>query len=293
MIRRRDVLTGGLAMMAGLAAPALALPEPAGQVRRSYLDGPFGQVHVRIAGKHEKAPPLVLLHQTPLSGRMFERIMPALALDRLVVAVDTPGYGESDRPEERPSLAGYGDAILAALRPRFGKRFDMLGYHTGAVIAADLSARTSAVRRLVLVSFPLFGTERREALLAQLAAPEEPYSDDGSHLLPMWKGTMSVRPKAQSMDDAARLVAEKLRPGPYREWALLSAMERDLAPMLAAIRVPTLAVAPHDGLQDATKDAARLVPGSDFADLPDAGYGLFDAAPDAIAGLVTPFLDRR
>ncbi|MFN6933575.1 MAG: alpha/beta fold hydrolase [Tsuneonella sp.] len=293
MIQRREVLAGGFSVLAGLAAPALALPEPAGKVRRDYLDGPFGQIHVRIAGERGKSPPLVLLHQTPLSGRMFERIMPALAHDRLVVAVDTPGYGESDRPAERPSLAGYGDAILAALRPRFGRRFDLMGYHTGAVIAADLAARTSAVRRLVLVSFPLFGSERRATLLAQLAAPEEPYADDGSHLLPMWKGTMSVRPQAQSVDDAARLVAEKLRPGRHREWALRSAMERDLAPMLAAIRGPTLAVAPHDGLQDATRAAARLVPGSELADLPDAGYGLFDAAPAALAGLISAFLNRR
>lgn len=289
---RRAVLTGGAALLAGFASPVLALPDPAGPVRRAYLDGPFGQIHVRVAGTRGRQPPLVLLHQTPLSGRMFERIMPALAQQRLVVAVDTPGYGESDRPEARPALAGYGDAILAALRSRFGARIDLLGYHTGAVIAADLAARAGTVRRLILVSFPLFDRERRTKLLAQLDEPEMDYAEDGSHLLPMWTGTMSARPAAQTMDDAARLVAEKLRPGKHREWALRSAMEVDLAPILKRIAVPTLAVAPQDGLQDPTASASGLIPGSELIDLPDASYGLFDAQPGRLANLVLQFLNQ-
>ena len=290
--RRRAILAGGVATLGAFASPSFALPDPAGSVRRAYLDGPFGQVHVRVAGRRGSRPPLILLHQTPLSGRMFERIMPALAKARQVVAVDTPGYGESERPEARPTLAGYGDAILAALRPEFGDRLDLLGYHTGAVIAADLAARTGVARRLVLVSFPLFEAERRASLLAKMDAPEEPYSEDGRHLLPMWTGTLGVRPEEQSMDDAARLVAEKLRPGRYREWALRSAMEIDLSPILKQIGAPTLAIAPHDGLQEATAAASGLIPGSELVELPEFAYGLFDARPRTLATVIDEFLDR-
>lgn len=303
MIARRAMLAGlgtGLGIGAGLcagllAAPVWALPDPpVPGIRRLYLDGPFGQIHVRVAeaaGPRRSVPPLVLLHQSPLSGRMFERIMPLLAAGRTVIAVDTPGYGESDRPAERPPLAGYSDAILAALAPRFGARFDFLGYHTGTVIAADLAARTRAIRRLVLVSAPLFPEARRQALLTQLRSPEVPYADDGSHLLPLWTGSARSRPEGQSMDDMARLVAEKLRPGRFREWALLSAIEADFSRILAAVRQPTLVLAPHDGLEVASAAAAHALAHGRLVDLPALKYGLFDANPAHLATLILEFLE--
>lgn len=297
MIARRTLLAG---LGATLTVPgtALGLPDPATpRLRRAYLDGPYGQIHVRIAEPERRGrrqPPLVLLHQTPLSGRMFERIMLHLAVGRRVIAVDTPGYGESDRPIERPSLAQYGNAIVTALTPRFGSRFDWLGYHTGAVIAADLAARhPRRTCRAVLISVPLFEPARRAALLAQLAAPAEGYRDDGGHLPPLWTGTAKARPLGQSLDDVARLVAEKQRPGPHREWALRAAMEAELPPILRRIDAPTLVIAPHDGLEGGTAQAARMIARARLLTMPEQAYGLFDAAPAALARPILGFLDAR
>ena len=293
MIARRSVLAG-LSGAVLACDPLFALPEPpVPRLSRAYLDCAFGQLHVRIArpARPGRNPPLVLLHQTPLSGRMFEQVMPYLALGRTVIAVDTPGYGESDRPVTRPTLAAYGDAILAALTPRFGRRFDWLGYHTGAVIAADLAARRPETRRAVLISFPLLVPERRQKLLTQLAAPEAPYADDGSHLPPLWTSTFGVRPPEQTLDDVARLVAEKQRAGRYREWALHSALEADLAAILAGIARPTLVLAPHDGLQAESARAAAIIPQARLAPLSELRHGLFDAAPARIAAPVLSFLD--
>lgn len=293
MLDRRGLLRlAGLAA-AGWAIPALALPDPAiSGLRRAYLSGPFGQLHIRIAEplqRLSKRPPLLLFHQTPLSGRMFERLLPHLADGRVAIAVDTPGYGESDRPDQRPTLAAYGDAILAALAPAYGRRFDLLGYHTGAAIAVDLAARRRAVRRLVLVSVPLFDAPRRAALLAQLDAGNEAFAADGSHLLKQWSGSYAVKAEAQSIEDIARLVAEKQRAGRHNEWALRSAMELDLAPLLDQIRQPALVIAPHDGLE-AGSAAASVRMGARLIDRPDWRYGLFDAAPAELAALINPFL---
>jgi pimeloyl-ACP methyl ester carboxylesterase len=289
----RRAFVGGLAGLALMRSHAArALPEPVSPgIERAYLDGPFGQVHVRIARPRTvSAPPIALFHQSPLSGRMFDRLLPLLADRRIAIAVDTPGYGESDRPPTRPTLAGYGDAILTALRTRFDGPVDLMGYHTGAVIAADLAARTTDVRRLVLIAMPYFDETRRTALLAQLATPADP-ADDGSHLLPMWAGTFKARPPGQSIDDVARLVAEKQRPGRHGEWALIAAMGQPLTGLLSRIAAPTLVLAPHDGLQDACAAAAALIPDARLVDLPALQYGLFDAAPEAIAKPMLAFLD--
>lgn len=300
MITRR-LFAGGLAASGflALAPPARGLPEKAClAVRRMYLDSTFGQLHLRVATPQRSAggaPPLVLLHQTALSGRMFDHFLPVMATDRMVIATDTPGYGESDRPPERPTLSEYGDAMLDALAEKFGARLDVLGYHTGAAIAADLGSRRAEVERVVLVSMPYFDAARRTELLTQVGRPrsaEGEYSADGSHLVSMWQGSFGSRAAGQTLDDVARLVAEKQRVGIYGGWALQSALQNDLTATLSAIDKPVLVIAPHDGLQKETRAAAALIPGAKIDELPEVAYGLFDAIPDRLAEIVRSFLAR-
>lgn len=291
---RRRTVAGIAALLALPASRALALPEPQSTlIRRHYLDGPFGQIHVRIArpvrGPADR-PPMLLLHQSPLSGRMFDRILPLLADRRMVIALDTPGYGESDRPRERPSLAQYGDAIIESVLKLTKRPVDLVGYHTGAAIAAELAARRPRdCRRVVLISMPYFDAGRRAELIAQLGR-RNPVATDGSHLPPLWTGTLGVKPPGQSLDDVARLVSEKQRVGQFGEWALLAAMETDFTPLLPKIRAPTLVMTPRDGLEDESRAAARRIPGAQVADLPAFGYGLFDAAPGGMARTLLAFL---
>ncbi|QIG53583.1 alpha/beta hydrolase [Altererythrobacter sp. BO-6] len=300
MIGRRRVLAGlGLAGAFATFTPARALPDPPNPaMRRQYVDGAFGQIHLRIAdpsGASATANTLVLLHQTALSGRMFERFMPYLARQRRVIAVDTPGYGESDRPSVRPNLAGYADAITEAIQAVAGERFDVLGYHTGAAIAADMAARREEVAKCVLVSMPYFSAERRDELIAMIGNPDDPiedYAEDGSHLLPLWQGSFRARADGQSNDDIARLVAEKQRAGRFGAWALLSALEASLAATLASIEKPVLVLAPHDGLQAESRAAASAIRDAALIELPDHAYGLFDVAPAIVAAPVLAFLDR-
>ena len=57
-------------------------------VKRAFLDTEDGQILYRIAGEGE---PLLLLHMTPRSSDEFREIMPILAQDRLVIAMDLMG----------------------------------------------------------------------------------------------------------------------------------------------------------------------------------------------------------
>ncbi len=45
-------------------------------IRYGYADTPLGQIHYREAGD---GPPVLLIHETPLSGATFEFALPALA----------------------------------------------------------------------------------------------------------------------------------------------------------------------------------------------------------------------
>ena len=72
-------------------------------MRRAYADSRFGQLHYRALGPtagRAVQPTLICLHATAYSGQTFEPLMPWLAHERRVIALDTPGYGQSDGPAE-------------------------------------------------------------------------------------------------------------------------------------------------------------------------------------------------
>src|SRR5436305_504289 len=78
-------------------------------MKRDYVDTSVGQLHVRLAGARDGVP-LVLIHQSPSSGAMWEPILPELGRrGYFVVAPDLIGHGASDEPDALPTLHEYGD----------------------------------------------------------------------------------------------------------------------------------------------------------------------------------------
>ena len=61
---------------------------------RAYANLASGvQMHYRIAGS---GPPVILLHPSPQSSRFSVPMALRLAKNFTAIAVDTPGYGQSD-----------------------------------------------------------------------------------------------------------------------------------------------------------------------------------------------------
>ena len=60
-----------------------------------------GWVHYAEEGK---GSPLILLHANPGDGKDFEAIIPVLAQQYRVIALDLPGYGESAPPPDPESV---------------------------------------------------------------------------------------------------------------------------------------------------------------------------------------------
>jgi pimeloyl-ACP methyl ester carboxylesterase len=135
-------------------------PAASARVRRGYFECRYGQLHLHNAmppgGGFEEGTPLLCLHDCPGSGRSFTPFLTLAGRERSVYAPDLPGFGESDGPAARPSLADYVGALGDFLDTMHLRKLDVLGVRAGALLAAELAiARTGQIGRIVMVSVPL------------------------------------------------------------------------------------------------------------------------------------------
>lgn len=270
-------------------------------IRRGYVEVAGHQLHYRIgqpAGAPVTATPIVCLHQTPTSSIEFEALIRELAIDRLVFAPDMPGYGGSDGPVEPQALEYYADMLAGAIQAagvlHAGTRRAVLyGYHSGAVMAAQIAlSHSSMVAGIVLHGFPFRPMnerlERLDALPRELDL--ETYFEKVQ-----WYYDMHVRrgPATISLHDRTRNFAQDMIAGP-RYWFAYDAVWRwPYDERLRQISVPSLAIAADEMLREPTIAASTLIPGCELLEMPEVkgGSALLLHAAD-LAPVVRSFAQR-
>jgi pimeloyl-ACP methyl ester carboxylesterase len=272
----------------------------AAPVRRLYVGGPFGQVHVRLAapsGPMDK-PSIACFHVTPGSGRMFEAALPLLAADRTVMAFDTPGYGASDPPPAPVALGGYADALTAALSalghgPE-GAAIDVIGSATGALIAIDLATRHPRwIRRVVMSGTPAFTPGERDSFVAdverQIAARRADAA--GAWVTKQLEDTLSIAGRNPPFDPHLAAFADSLLPGERWAWAELAAARFPAEDRLPRITQPVLLFLNPNPRAAATRRTPTLLKSVTVIEPPAPGSMAWQLHPDVMAGHVHQFLD--
>lgn len=205
-------------------------------VRGGYVDVEWGQVHYRTAG--DSGPWIGLLHESPLSSRVYEEVLTVLGRDARVVAFDTPGYGASDPPPasgyEIPDYA----AVLVAAATAIGMESPILaGVHTGASIAIEMAHRMP-VAGISLSGVALLDDEERAEFLASWN-PAIPVDAEGSQF--DWAVERYRRIWPEITAEMLHLACvEVLRVADRYEWGYQAAFRHDPSAPLAALDVPVL-----------------------------------------------------
>ena len=160
---------------------------PEQTITRHYVAVGGRQVHYRRSGE---GPPVVLLHSSPQSSAFVVPVMRAISGGLTAIALDTPGYGESDPLViADPSAADYADASLEAIDALGIGRCGLYGTHTGAHIALEVARRhAQRVAVLILDGISAYTAEERAEMLANYTPPFEPRAD-GGHLPWAWQHT--------------------------------------------------------------------------------------------------------
>jgi pimeloyl-ACP methyl ester carboxylesterase len=120
------------------------------------------------------APPVVLLHGLGATSSSFLPVMWDLARDHHVIAVDLPGFGESDKPLRRLRPAYLARWMVAFLDALALPRASLVGNSMGGRVSLEVGLRAPhRVEKLVLLAPSMAWRRYRAAAgLVQMMRPE-------------------------------------------------------------------------------------------------------------------------
>lgn len=255
---------------------------------RGFITTSLGQLHFRDRGRGE---PLVLLHRTPDSSMQWEDVVPCLATRFRTLAIDTPGFGDSDAPPVPPEIADYAGAVIEALDTLAIERCHLLGHRTGATIAVEVAAGwPERVARLVLSGLVDYPPHDRRPTVTVEAGPD--LLPDGSQYHARWAAVRAAWPWA-STNQVHRAVVDSLRASSTWRWAGEAVRRYPLGDRAPLVTAPVLLLygetdrfavwLPHH-LARFPRAQAHVIPG---------GHDLtMLEAPEAFCRVVTAFLEE-
>jgi pimeloyl-ACP methyl ester carboxylesterase len=180
---------------------------------------------------HGSGRPMILLHGGLGSGEMFGPLLPALAAQHQVIAVDLQGHGRTadiDRPIDLRFMA---DDIAALIEHLGLETPDVMGYSLGGGVALQLALRRpELIRRLVVVSAHL----RRDAIYPEMFALQAQVGPEAAELLkdtPMYQLYQRVAPRPEDFGQLLGKIGASM------------AKDFDFTEEVRGLKVPTLIAA--------------------------------------------------
>lgn len=306
---RKRFLIGGLVvllvLLAGIILWPQAPPHPSGAWMQRAGVSPrlvqVGDLRIRYA-RRGSGPPVVLVHGFSSSMYTWSEVLPLLARQHDVVAVDLPGFGGSDIPRRFDEQATA--ELLSRVMDGLGvPRASLAGNSLGGALCAVTAARhPERVDRLVLLDsagYNMAPADRPPMLRAIAVLP--------GGLLDLWPQRPMMRlGLRQVFYDDSLVTEEKVeeylapmaRPGARAAArSLLEAGEAfGLPGVLRQVRAPTLVIWGAEDAWIPVRDADRFVrdiPGARKVILERCGHVSQEERPAEVARLIEEFLAAR
>jgi pimeloyl-ACP methyl ester carboxylesterase len=144
------------------------------------------QVHYRRSGSGS-GPPVILLHEAPLSSRSLAGMMTVLPQSMTALAIDLPGYGGSEvLAITVPTIGDYAEAVRETLGVLGVRRCVVYGKGAGGVVAVELARRWPELVALLCLDGLRTPTDEERGELQERYSPPFERRSSGAHLVELW-----------------------------------------------------------------------------------------------------------
>ena len=236
--------------------------------------------------------PLLLIHANPFDHRLWLYQISSFSTFFKVIAVDLRGYGHSDKPTSKTSLAMLAEDVLGVCRKEEVTESIVAGISVGGNVALQLSLDHPEIfKALVLVgcsSGPSDHGTRTDGYLKEgveqyhikhlgaLVSEEFSRSRLGNYLLRLFTDT-----------------DPKLNPEALK--SIFEALEvKNLTPRLAELRMPVLTLSGEfDGTLPRTREMNQKIHGAVHQIIPGAGHACCLKNPIIFDQLVRDFFHKH
>lgn len=223
----------------------------------AYLSIPSKKINLSEINLHYveagKGPSLLFLHGLGGTWKDWAENLPAFAATYQVIAIDFPGFGDSDKPEVKYSIDWLTDIVESFIREKKLEGVNIIGHSMGGLVALDLAARpNSPVKKLVVTDAVGIGDKSEfisYAMTKKVMGPETRWESFEKFLQGEFRGMVDSFIKDQK-PKTARDFFESVPKNPLTGNPLLpmtphvqmtaSIIDFDIRPKLASIRQPTL-----------------------------------------------------
>lgn len=259
------------------------------------------KIHYLHAGEGEV---LVLLHGWPTSSWLYRNLMPILSENNRVIAIDLPGFGQSDkRPEDSFSFNYYLRVLDEFLQKLEIEKLSLAVHDLGGPIGLLWAVRNQErLQKLILLNTLVY-PEMSWAVKVFGLATVTPWVN-------MWlAGPSGIRFAMRfGVQQKEKLTKEVLKPyqepfqGKQARKALLKSIQRmsmkgfkEIEQKLSELQVPVRIIYGINDriLPDVAKTMARVkkdLPQSELSALSNCGHFLQEDEPEEIAVLMRDFI---
>jgi len=288
-------------LVAALVFAAPAFPQTASERVAEPVFG--GHVMLYRAGPAD-AEPVVLVHGLGQNAaRDWDKLVPALSSRYQVLALDLPGFGQSDKGNELYSPVNFARVIESVIGSRVSRPFVLVGHSMGGAVAITYASRyPERVRRLVAVDAA--GILHRAVYAQSLSRLVREAAGGKAPAEAPWFDTViqSVLTRVEPLPGAGRvflhvptLRMQVLRGDPTAI-AAYALIDHDFSRDLRDVRAPTLAIW---GTEDKVAPlrtgqvVAAVIPGARLARLEGLSHTPMLEAPERFNALLADELDGK